>query len=352
MKTRIQRLATLLSISAVSIGSVALAHENDPKRNPEPPVYGDILYGDRDGIAGGWAGSQENTIFCAQVPINQLGGSGSGSDCWGYTSPSGREYAIIGMESAIAWVDVSDPFAPEVVYTYQRGGTSSLWCDVKVIGNYAYAVGESGGSIKIFNMSAIDKGVVSYLGESSANGNSATHNIAAVPEANLLIKCGGTGEGLRFYSTAGNPESPAFIGEWNDRYVHDADLVVYPQNGPDLLYRGRVIGFLNDGNNGGGSNTGLSIVDFSILACNSMARAISTMRRTLGSAGFSACVSHYHGFRTHHMYHISTYMYYMSKYVTICTTYFLKSGTFFMTYVSGTCYIYGTLHIYIICTTF
>jgi len=262
LKTRIHRLATLLSISAVSVGSVALAHENDPKRNPEPPVYGDILYGDRDGIAGGWAGSQENTIFCAQVPINQLGGAGSGSDCWGYTSPSSREYAIVGMESAIAWVEVSDPFAPEVVYTYQRGGTSSLWCDVKVIGSHAYAVGESGGSIKIFDMSAIDKGVVSYVGESSANGNSETHNIAALPQANLLIKCGGSGEGLRFYSTAGNPEAPAFIGAWNDRYVHDADLVLYPQNGPDSLYRGRIIGFLNDGNNGGGSNTGLSIVDF------------------------------------------------------------------------------------------
>ena len=262
LMTRTLHLFTSLSISLVTVGSVALAHENDPKRNPEPPVYGDILYGDRDGIAGAWGGSQENTIFCAQVPINMLGGSGSGSDCWGYTSPSGREYAIIGIQSAIAWVEVTDPFAPSVVYTYQRGGTSSLWCDVKVIGSRAYAVGESGGSIKTFDMANIDRGVVNYIGESSANGNSSTHNIAAVPEANLLIKCGGSGEGLRFYSTAGNPDTPAFIGAWNDRYVHDADIVIYPQDGPDSTYRGRLIGFLNDGNNGGGSNTGLSIVDF------------------------------------------------------------------------------------------
>ena len=259
---RTPRLAMSLSLSLLAVGSVALAHENDPKRNPEPPVYGDILYGDRDGIAGGWGGSQENTIFCSQVPINVLGGSGNGSDCWGYTSPSGLECAIVTMESAVAWVDVTDPFDPNVLYTYQRGNSSSLWCDVKVIGSHAYVVGEGGGSIKIFDMTGIDKGVVSYVGESSANGNSATHNIAAVPQANLLVKCGGSGEGLRFYSTADNPNAPAFLGSWNDRYVHDADIVVYPQNGPDSLYRGRLIGFLNDGNNGGGSNTGLSIVDF------------------------------------------------------------------------------------------
>ena len=58
------------------------AHENDPKGKPEPPIYGDIIYGNQNGIAGGgWPGSQENTIFCAQIPINQLGGSGNGSDC-------------------------------------------------------------------------------------------------------------------------------------------------------------------------------------------------------------------------------------------------------------------------------
>ena len=261
MSRTILQAAPIAALAIVSAATVA--HDNDPKKKTLPPIYGEIVYGNQDGVAGGgWGGDSEGFIFCAQVPVNQLGGSGNGSDCWGYTSPSGREYAIVTMESAVAWVEVSDPFSPDVLYTYQRGGTGSLWGDVKVIGSRAYVVGEGGGSIKTFDMSNIDNGSVSYIGESSSNGGTATHNIASVPEANLLARCGGGSNGLRFYSTASNPNSPQFLGAWNDRYVHDACLVLYPNSAPDSDYRGHIIGFLNDGLNGGSTNTGLSIVDF------------------------------------------------------------------------------------------
>ena len=166
------------------------------------------------------------------------------------------------MESAVAWVEITDAFNPDVLYTYQRGGTSSLWGDVKTVGSRAYVVGEGGGSIKTFDMSNIDNGVVTYEGESTSNGGTASHNIASVEQANLIVRCGGGSNGLRFYSTANNPDNPQFLGAWNDRYVHDACITIYPSFGPDTTYRGRIIGFLNDGNNGGGTNTGLSIVDF------------------------------------------------------------------------------------------
>ena len=252
----------LAAATTIALATTAVGHDNDPKRKTLPPIYGDIVYGDRDGIAGGWSGDSDGFIFCSQIPVNQLGGSGNGSDCWGYTSPSGREYAIVTMESAVAWVEVSDAFNPDVIYTYQRGGTSSLWGDVKTVGSRAYVVGEGGGSIKTFDMSNIDNGVVTYEGESTSNGGTASHNIASVEQANLIVRCGGGSNGLRFYSTANNPDNPQFLGAWNDRYVHDACITIYPSFGPDTTYRGRIIGFLNDGNNGGGTNTGLSIVDF------------------------------------------------------------------------------------------
>ena len=262
LRTSLRPWRLLPAIAALVATGVATGHDNDPKSRPLPPIYGDIVLGNQDGTAGGWTGAYEGFIFCAQIPVNQLGGSGTGSDCWGYTSPSGREYAIITMETAVAWVEVSDPFNPQILYTYQRGGTSSLWGDVKVIGSRAYVVGEGGGSIKTFDMSNIDNGSVSYIGESASNGGTASHNIASVPQANLLARCGGGSNGLRWYSTASNPNNPSFVGAWTDRYVHDACLVVYPNNGPDPTYRGHIIGFLNDGLNGGSTNTGLSIVDF------------------------------------------------------------------------------------------
>lgn len=272
--------------AAVAMSVAAAAHDNDPKKQTQPPIYGETVYGNQDGIAGGWSGDSEGFIFCAQVPINQLGGSGTGSDCWGYTSESGREYAIVSMETACAWVEVSDPFAPDVIYTYQRGGTSSLWGDVKVVGSRAYLVGEGGGSIRTFDMSNIDNGVVTDVGESSSNGGTASHNIASVPQANLLARCGGGSNGLRFYSTASNPDDPQFVGSWSDRYVHDACLTIYPNNGPDSIYRGHIIGFLNDGLNGGSTNTGLSIVDFGTPASFDPSGTLLS-RVTWNNAGYS-----------------------------------------------------------------
>ena len=244
-------------------GAFVEAHENDPKSKPEPPIYGDIVRGDPNAegaISGGFPA--QNMIFCSQVPVNQLGGSGNGSDCWGYTSPSGREYAIVSTQTSCAWVEVSDPYSPDVIYTYDRGGTQSLWGDVKVIGDHAYLVGEGGGSIKIFDMGNIDAGSVSYLGQTSNDGTDATHNIAACPEVNLLAKCGGSSNGLRWYSTASNLSNPTYVGAFTDIYVHDAQIVRYPQDGPDSAYRGRIIGFLNGGFNGGSTDTSLWVVDF------------------------------------------------------------------------------------------
>ena len=81
-------------------GIMVQGHENDPKRNPQPPIYGEIVYGspDSDGSVAGF--DSEGIIYASQVPINAMGGSGNGSDLWGYTSPSGREYAIMTTNGA------------------------------------------------------------------------------------------------------------------------------------------------------------------------------------------------------------------------------------------------------------
>ena len=48
-----------------------------------------------------------------------------------------------------------------------------------------------------------------------------------------------------------------YVGEWIDRYVHDAQIVTY-DSGP---YAGKEIAFCCAGLNGGGTQTGLSILD-------------------------------------------------------------------------------------------
>ncbi|MDG1977205.1 MAG: choice-of-anchor B family protein, partial [Phycisphaerales bacterium] len=187
--------------------------------------------------------------------MNILGGVGNGADLWHYVSPEGREYGIVTTKESVAWVDVSDPFNPAVVHIHERGSTSSLWGDVKVIDEYAYVDGEGGG-ILVFDMTEIDSGIVSFAGQVT---DGKAHNIVACPEAGLLIRVGQT---VRFYDVSQNPVDIEFLGSRTDRFVHDARIIVYPEDGPDPDHRGEIIGFLNDGFNSGWVDPGLSIVSF------------------------------------------------------------------------------------------
>jgi choice-of-anchor B domain-containing protein len=112
----------------------------------------------------------------SQVTAAEMSSSGA-NDCWGYVSPSGREYAIVATDNGTAWVEISDPSSPDVVVFHD--GPDSGWRDVKVFEDFAYAVSEGGSHIQVFDMSAIDSGVVASLGSVGSGGgvSSNSHNV-------------------------------------------------------------------------------------------------------------------------------------------------------------------------------
>ena len=184
------------------------------------------------------------------------GGQGAGNDCWGYVSPSGREYAIMGLQKGFGFVEVTDPANPVIVGVIT--GPSSTWHDVKVIGHYAYGVSEGGSGIQVMDMSNLDNGSVTLVRNMTQQGHSSTHNIASNPDSGYLYLVGANIQngGLVAVSTT-NPEMPTIVGAWSQMYVHDAQIVSY-DSGP---YAGREIAFCLSGFNGGWSQTGLRIVD-------------------------------------------------------------------------------------------
>ncbi|MCP4837638.1 MAG: choice-of-anchor B family protein, partial [Phycisphaera sp.] len=221
----------------------------------------------------------DGILFASQILVNNLGGNGNGSDLWHYVSPMEREYGIVTTKESVAWVEVTDPFNPSVIHIHDRGNTSSLWGDVKTVGDHAYVDGEGGG-VLVFDMTEIDSGNVAFVGNV---GPGRGHNIVACEELGLLARCGPS---FRIYSVAEDPTDLVLLGERPDRYVHDANLILYPDDGPDEAYRGHVIGFLSDGFNSGGTDTGLSIVDFGMPgAMNPAGDLIS--RVTWEDAGYS-----------------------------------------------------------------
>jgi choice-of-anchor B domain-containing protein len=75
------------------------------------------------------------------------------NDCWGYTDPDGREYALLGVKSGTSIIDITDlKNIREVAFI---GSKHSTWKDIKTYKNYAYVVNESGGGLQIIDLSGL-----------------------------------------------------------------------------------------------------------------------------------------------------------------------------------------------------
>ncbi len=243
------------ALLALLVPASAMAHSDDPKildRMPryEGPGYSAALDGDPPVNF-----PSSNVQFKAWLPISEFGGFANANDCWGYTSPSGREYAILGLSGATAFIEVTEPTDPVVLAVLS--GPSSLWRDTKTYQEYAYSVSEGGGGIQVFDMGDIDNGNVALVNTITSGGNEATHNVAIDTVSGRLYRLGGSGNGLRIYDLTNNPASPAFIGSWPTKYVHDAQIVTYTEG----EYAGKQIAFCNAGFGNGSIETGLTIVD-------------------------------------------------------------------------------------------
>jgi choice-of-anchor B domain-containing protein len=201
-----------------------------------------------------------NVTLLTWMPLNSFAGftaGANGADCWGYTSPSGREYALMGLSWGNGIVEVTNPASPTIVATIP-GSVDVLWRDITVIGTYAYAVSDSAGvGIQVMDLSQIDNGVVTLVRNYQQGGHSTTHSMLSNPASGYLYLCGGNAAngGMIPANTNQDPTFPTFTGPgWTTRYVHEAFITSYTSG----AYAGREIAFLFTG----GSSTGsISIVD-------------------------------------------------------------------------------------------
>jgi choice-of-anchor B domain-containing protein len=206
----------------------------------------------------------QGIILQSWLPLNVFPDSQiSAADVWGYTSPSGREYAIMGVRRGTVFVEVTDPVNPALVGYIQ--GSNSLWHDNAVVGHYAYLVSDSQGvGIQIADLSQIDAGVVTLAATRAPAGLSTVHTIVSNPDSGYLYLCGtninnGGLTALRTSGAGASPTNPVIAGAWTTRYVHEAQVVTYT-SGP---YAGREIAFCFTGGPAAGyaQNGGLDIVD-------------------------------------------------------------------------------------------
>ncbi|MBK8177742.1 MAG: choice-of-anchor B family protein [Planctomycetes bacterium] len=273
--TRLLRLAVLALSALATLSGSLLAHEDDGKvLDRERPRFGPgyrsplgVLGEPLSAVqgSGGPGGynlnpfSSSNVKLLAQLPLNTWGGNQqNGNSGWGYVSPSGREYALMGLYGGTAFVEITTPGQP--VSVGYIAGPNSLWRDVRVykhptLGHFAYAASEGGSGIQVINITNIDSGVVTLMGTVTTGPSpSATHTIEVNQQTGYLYRAGGGSNGLRIYNLNATPATPTYVSSWTTRYVHEVTLVNYT-SGP---LAGKEIAFACSG---GQTNTGIDILD-------------------------------------------------------------------------------------------
>jgi len=240
---------------------VSAAHDDVEWQNDRQPPYGGAGWLESEGGSPPVSFPSAGIDLRSWLPVTDFDAAATAAnDCWGYVSPSGREYALIGLSLGTGFVEVTDPANAQIVGVVP--GPTSSWRDIKTYQEFAYVVSEGGGGIQVIDLTQIDSGVVTLVNTVTSGGRAATHDVAVNTESGRLYRAGGGGnfpvQGLRIYSLA-DPSLPVYVGAWNDRYCHDAQVVTWheaPYDGVEVAFC-----YANDTTTSG--NPGIEILDVS-----------------------------------------------------------------------------------------
>lgn len=181
---------------------------------------------------------REKVELLSHLSLAELGAT-SGNSCWGYVSPSGREYAIMGCNDRVVFVEITDPRNPVIIDYIPH--PSSTWADMKVYQHYAYIVSEAMGTgIQVVDLSQIDNHVVTLV--RTIPSPSRSHNIAIDTTSGFIYTCGSrNGTGTTMCFDLSNPANPVQVGppSMTEFYQHDIMPYTYT-SGP---YAGRQVLF-------------------------------------------------------------------------------------------------------------
>jgi choice-of-anchor B domain-containing protein len=133
-------------------------------------------------------------------------------------APDGHEYALVGCYSGTSIIDLDANPIAEVAYV---PGANSEWKELKVWGQYAYAVSENPSmGLQIIDLSQLpDTAWVANTVFNVGGRNVANTHTITVADGFLYLN-GGSSNGTVILDIS-DPEHPAYAGEYQPEYLHD-----------------------------------------------------------------------------------------------------------------------------------
>ncbi|MFZ4619868.1 MAG: choice-of-anchor B family protein [Bacteroidota bacterium] len=151
-----------------------------------------------------------NTQLVGQVRTR---GTNNYSNCWGYVSPGGKEYAILGCNTGTQIVDITTDTLKEVAFIT---GPTSGWREMKVYKNYAYVVTEGTGA----GLQIIDMDSLKLVNTITTTQVPSGHTIS-IEGKYLYISGSRYKNGGVVVLDLTNPVNPTVVGEYQSEYIHD-----------------------------------------------------------------------------------------------------------------------------------
>ncbi len=163
------------------------------------------------------AAGQSNPTLTLLGQMNAYSAIGY-NDCWGYTAPDGREYALLGVETGTSIIDITD--APTLSERAFIPSANTPWKDIKTYRQYAYVVTDGSG----LGLQIID---LSFLPDSARLVNTissaflTSHNLYVDTSRALLYIIGHSANPVRIWSLS-DPVNPTEVSTFGPgASVHD-----------------------------------------------------------------------------------------------------------------------------------
>lgn len=150
------------------------------------------------------------------------------SNIWGYVDSLGNEYALVGAQTGLSIVDVTNPAAP--VQKYLIPGTNSFWREVQTWGKYAYVTTEGCcNGLQIVNLSNLPGTPTSkyWTGSGAVAGQVGKIHTVHIRDGFAYLNGSTLFGGASLICSLADPWNPVYLGNTqlafsgNLRYVHD-----------------------------------------------------------------------------------------------------------------------------------
>lgn len=147
------------------------------------------------------------------------------SNCWGWVSPDGREYALLGTYTGTAIIDLNVSPIREIAHI-PGPPASCAYREIKTYKHYAYIVSEGGQGVQIVDLSQLPDTAILIRNFNYTSGTRNTLRSHTVTLADGYLYLNGSANwspgGVLIFSLRNDPTNPEFVGQFQPQYIHDS----------------------------------------------------------------------------------------------------------------------------------